>query len=131
MASEQSAEIHKETIAKLTSNENLKERIKDLQNLQTKHKNHYNAEMRLVYFDLLIKVCCVSSVVCRVLDTLGDKLVKNTPLPSRSTAQKDEETGFMVKLSLAWQWKGKVNKYATFHCHKTMKEQLKWLSIFM
>ena len=27
----------------------------DLQNLKTKHKNHYNAEIRLVYFDLLSK----------------------------------------------------------------------------
>ena len=128
-----SKKLHTEIVTKLKeSNENLKERLTDLQNLETKHKNHYNAEIWLVYFDLLSKgVSCniIQSVVRWVLDTLGDKDVKNTSLPSRSTAQRMKvEAGYMVKLRLAWEWKQKANKDAIFQCNKTTKGQLEWLS---
>ena len=129
-----SKKLRSEIVSQLRKkNENLEQRLRDLQTLETKHKNHYNAEIRLVYFDLLSKgVSCniIQSVVRRVLDTLGAKDIKNTPLPSRSTAQRMKiEAGYMVKLRLAWEWKMKANKDAIFQCDKTTKGQLEWLSI--
>ena len=51
-----SKKLHTKIVTKLkASNENLKEKLKDLQNLETKHRNHYNAEIQLVYFHLLSK----------------------------------------------------------------------------
>ena len=48
-----SKKLQSEIVSQLKkSNENLEERLTDLQTLETKHKNHYNAEIRLVYFDL-------------------------------------------------------------------------------
>ncbi|XP_072023391.1 uncharacterized protein [Amphiura filiformis] len=126
--------LHAEIVAKLKKeNEDLNCRLKQLQALETKQGKRYNAEIRLVYYDLLTKgVSCniIESVVRRVLETLSGQDVKGTALPSRSTAQRMKvEAGYLVKLRLAWEWKQRADRSAVFQTDKTTKGQLEWLSI--
>lgn len=126
--------LHQEIVTKLKKeNEDLNSRLKELKVLETKQGKRYCAEIRLVYYDLLTKgVSCniIESVVRRVLETLSGRDMKQTSLPSRSTAQRMKvEAGYLVKLRLAVDWKERVDKSAIFQTDKTTKGQLEWLSI--
>ena len=126
--------LHQGIVAKLQQEkEDMNRRLTQLSALETKQGKWYNAEIRLVYYDLLTKgVSCniIETVVRRVLQTLSGRDVKQTSLPSLSTAQRMKiKAGYLVKLRLAWEWKSKADKSAVFQTDKTTKGQLEWLSI--
>ncbi len=127
-------QLHKQIVDELKRrNLDVTKNLASLQKLDTKRGGHYVAEVRLVYYDLLTKgVSCniIEDVVRTVLEGLGSKDLKNTPLPKRSTAQRMKaEVGYLVKLRLAREWKLSAEKSAVFQSDKTTKGQLEWLSL--
>ena len=126
--------LHQQIVDELRrQNLDLNKTLGELKQLDSKKSGHYTAEVRLVYYDLFTKgVSCnvIEDVVRTVLEGLGGKDVKTTPLPKRSTAQRMKaEVGYLVKLRLAREWKQSAERRAIFQSDKTTKGQLEWLSL--
>lgn len=93
---QQEVEEHRQTAHDMT------DQLDALKTLETRNKGKYNANIRLLYYDLLTKnVSCntIQSVVRSVLDFITPVDAESVVLPSRSSAQRMlSEAGELVKM---------------------------------
>jgi hypothetical protein len=109
--------------------EEMTSEIEQLKRLETKQGGKYKSQIRLVYYDLLIKgvsANIIQGVITSVLENLTSLDMDNLDLPSRSTAQRlVTEAGELAKIRTAYELV-KENGNIGHHSDGTTKSLIHW-----